>query len=695
MAILGASEPEPPPIPGPDPFVPGLVPNPGPGLVVGPSTTPSIEPPPASTASPESEPAPEADGKTAPTPPEITTTTDSDGGNLNVSVRIDSPGEDGPVTQDTSGGSVVSPPAAPDITPAEPVAEPVAGLAAPDPAQEPTQEQPTQSGATNTNVSIRVLSPGDNGAVDEDNSATVPSSPPANDAASSSGSAQSADRQLPDSSQYQDANSQYQSGDITDGNHEPDSDTASSIEPWNWTWNLSVCDGDVTSTSTENGSKESRDWTWNWTWNWSCGEPVPGTAASNDAPSSQDRGSGMPQPGPANINVSIRVLSPGDNGSVSQTNAAANAPDAAPTPSSSAAQKPTGADDPAWLWAWTFTSCGTTMDFTTAAGQGTGLDWAWNWLWVWDCDGGAQQPSLPTPDSGSGDTGGDTVQTAPQSAPQSAPATSTGPLTTAQIPMSAVPPNTAGGNAPAVDPLAVDLPALDLAVIATRALEPFAVDSEFVLPVATSVQAAMDAVVRSWPAWPMSPPEIEVVVDATTPSVSSIVVPVPTVHLPPTISIPTFGTQASIEVVVPLFSASTLLEGTQPRIAPDTHKQNASRTKSPDEALPAATTQATNAGWVQAPPSEPKAQTSRRSAEPSAGRPSRSNGGSLPHRFPPLEAAGSAGSTGGSAPSVLLIGLATLIGFFVLAAPGLGRRIRFARTPSPRGRFGSSIDRPG
>ena len=212
----------------------------------------------------------------------------------------------------------------------------------------------------------------------------------------------------------------------------------------------------------------------------------------------------MPQPGPANINVSIRVLSPGDNGSVSQTNASANAPDAAPTPSSSAAQTPTGADDPSWLWTWTFTWCGTTMDFATAAGQGTGLDWVWNWLWVWDCDGGAQQPSLPTPDSGSGDTGGDTVQTAPQSAPQSAPATSTGPLTTAQIPMSAVPPNTAGGNAPAVDPLAVDLPALDLAVIATRALEPFAVDSEFVLPVATSVQAAMDAVVRSWPAWPMS-----------------------------------------------------------------------------------------------------------------------------------------------------------------------------------------------
>ncbi len=209
MAIPGASEPEPPPIPGPDPFVPGLVPNPGPGPVAGPSTTPGIEPPPESTASPDSEPAPEADGEVAPTPPEITTTTDSNGGNLNVSVRIDSPGDDGPVTQENGGGSMVSPPTTPDITPAEPIA----GVVAPDPAQEPTQVA-----ATNTNVSVRVLSPGDNGAVNQNNSATVPSSEPADGAASSSGSAQGTGGQPSDSSQYHDPNSQYQSGDIT-GQH--------------------------------------------------------------------------------------------------------------------------------------------------------------------------------------------------------------------------------------------------------------------------------------------------------------------------------------------------------------------------------------------------------------------------------------------------------------------------------------------
>ena len=123
MAIPGASEPEPPPIPGPDPFVPGLVPNPGPGPVAGPSTTPGIEPPPVSSLlARERAGARQLTAKPAPTPPEITTTTDSDGGNLNVSVRIDSPGADGPVTQENGDGSVVSPPTPPDITPAEPVA---------------------------------------------------------------------------------------------------------------------------------------------------------------------------------------------------------------------------------------------------------------------------------------------------------------------------------------------------------------------------------------------------------------------------------------------------------------------------------------------------------------------------------------------------------------------------------------------
>jgi hypothetical protein len=60
-----------------------------------------------------------------------------------------------------------------------------------------------------------------------------------------------------------------------------------------------------------------------------------------------------------------------------------------------------------------------------------------------------------------------------------------------------------------------------------------------------------------------------------------------------------------------------------------------------------------------------------------------------------LNAGGSSQSTGGTLPNPLTFGFATVIGFIVLPAPGLGRRIRLARHPSPRNRFHSPLDRPG
>jgi hypothetical protein len=62
---------------------------------------------------------------------------------------------------------------------------------------------------------------------------------------------------------------------------------------------------------------------------------------------------------------------------------------------------------------------------------------------------------------------------------------------------------------------------------------------------------------------------------------------------------------------------------------------------------------------------------------------------------PPLGAAGSSTSAGGTAPSASNFGLATVTGFFAFAVPGLGRRIRLARIPSPRSRPNSPLDRPG
>jgi hypothetical protein len=52
-------------------------------------------------------------------------------------------------------------------------------------------------------------------------------------------------------------------------------------------------------------------------------------------------------------------------------------------------------------------------------------------------------------------------------------------------------------------------------------------------------------------------------------------------------------------------------------------------------------------------------------------------------------------SASGAASSAVLVGIAALTGFVLLAAPGLGRRIRVARELSPRNLGRSPIDHPG
>jgi hypothetical protein len=103
-----------------------------------------------------------------------------------------------------------------------------------------------------------------------------------------------------------------------------------------------------------------------------------------------------------------------------------------------------------------------------------------------------------------------------------------------------------------------------------------------------------------------------------------------------------------------------------------------------------------SAGTSQAPSSAASAEAPARAPRPGAS--ASAGGGSrtpLPLDLPPLQATSSAGVGGGGASSLLLFGVAALTGFLVLAAPGLGRRLRLARYPRPRSRNGSSIDRPG
>jgi hypothetical protein len=88
--------------------------------------------------------------------------------------------------------------------------------------------------------------------------------------------------------------------------------------------------------------------------------------------------------------------------------------------------------------------------------------------------------------------------------------------------------------------------------------------------------------------------------------------------------------------------------------------------------------------------SQPRADKSARTTRRS------SSHGPLPfERSGAPQIGGFSASSGGGASSLLVFGFATLTGSFVFAAPGLGRRIRLAREPSPRSRHDSPLDRPG
>ncbi len=198
--IPAVPEPELPPVPLPDPLA-----TPGPDPVPNPLADPLADTPsdpfpdPPADSEPQAEPITPPEGSDSalpppPEPPEVSTTSQGDDGNLNVSVRVESPGTEAPVDQHGPADDVVSPLAQPDITAP-------AGTAAPDPAP-----GLSQTGSTNTNVSVRVLSPGDNGPVSQTNASALPAD-----------GAGEASQPPSDASQYQDANSQYQSPNNTSG----------------------------------------------------------------------------------------------------------------------------------------------------------------------------------------------------------------------------------------------------------------------------------------------------------------------------------------------------------------------------------------------------------------------------------------------------------------------------------------------
>jgi hypothetical protein len=269
--------------------------------------------------------------------PEVVTHIDPE--NIDVSIRILSPGEDGAVAQE-SETAVVSPASEADITETIDEVEPADAAG------------PESSGAVNTNVSIRVLSPGDRGEVaqsgagggEEDVEAEAGSPSPRTDAASASTPPATDSRTA---ERYQDNNSQYQSED----------------DSWNWRWNLSVdCTGNATSSSTETGRQESLIWFWEWTWEWGCAE----------APVVEPNGSNAPSSSPTDV-----AKPPGQEAITSDTAEAAADP---------------------WSWNWTFTFCGETRTVATRTGAGTPLIWSWDWSWTWSCGSAAEDDvAAPAP----------------------------------------------------------------------------------------------------------------------------------------------------------------------------------------------------------------------------------------------------------------------------------------------------------
>jgi hypothetical protein len=281
-----------------------------------------------------------------PTQPAITVDVDVDAGNVDVSVRVLSPGEDAP---DAPEPPVISSSAESDTTADPTTASEQAGDASGGGAQ-----------GSDTNVTVRVLSPGDNGPVDQGTRVEAAElakeiaegdagEAQAPDVAGSDTAPEAAGDSLTspkESEQYQRQDSRYQS------------DEQFADDPWTWLWYLSVdCDGNATSSSTEAGVQSSRDWTWNWTWEWACNSPPHPPPLDSLEDETDDETTRAPP------EESARTSTAAEDG-------ATTADDAAPGP---------------WLWTWTFTFCGETVTATLPISPETELEWVWDWIWTWTC----------------------------------------------------------------------------------------------------------------------------------------------------------------------------------------------------------------------------------------------------------------------------------------------------------------------
>ncbi len=297
---------------------------------------------------------------------------------IDVSVRVLSPGTDAPTRHDNGSDRAISPAPEPDITT--------------DAATAATPAEPTSSAASgplNTNVSVRVLSPGNNGFVSQEDLSDLVTETVGSD--ESERSPQPDQAPPPESrndtsntsTQYHDGNSQYQS------------DSLLPAEPWVWEWYLSLdCAGVTSSISTESGTPSSDDWAWDWKWNWECGfdgeSEAAGEAMQENVPYTISSTS-SPAPGSA----------PSNEGQPTAVN------EGQPTAEAS------------WIWSWTFTFCGRETTISLRTQTELSFNWTWDWTWAWACtdatpsgpddvsspDGPSAPATTPWPDQAVGGEG--------------------------------------------------------------------------------------------------------------------------------------------------------------------------------------------------------------------------------------------------------------------------------------------------
>ena len=167
----------------------------------------------------------------------------------------------------------------------------------------------------NVNISLRYESPGDNGPVSQLNAAVA-------DVAAAMSTAPAP------ATQYQTPESQYHApsapADSTPGPAAP-SATENQAQPasepteqWDWTWQWS-CGDAIPPEFAIPGSSMLPIWNWNWEWN--CGGGPTSDGNSESQLPTQYHGAAT-QYQPININISIRILSPGNDGPVTQVNLA-------------------------------------------------------------------------------------------------------------------------------------------------------------------------------------------------------------------------------------------------------------------------------------------------------------------------------------------------------------------------------------